>query len=161
MDGEGQCAAYAQDSAESGCAGAQVGFLAQELHGVAFFLEGISLGVGGAVDFESVGLYLAALAFAHRLNEFAGDMDRRAGGDRLQLFVGETAEVENNLEIAHCRTVVECYELHIFITAAGADPAFYLYLRPYQRGVEDITYLRSFHLKKSQFLISNHKDTNK
>ncbi len=75
MDSESQGAAYAQDSAECRRARAQVCLFAQELHGVAFFLQGIGLGVGAAVYFEGVGLYLAALALAHRLDKAAGNVD--------------------------------------------------------------------------------------
>ena len=57
MDSESQGAAHSQDGSESGGAGTQVRFLAQELEGVALLLQGVACGVGSAVYLKGVGLY--------------------------------------------------------------------------------------------------------
>ena len=153
MDGEGQGAADTQDGAERGRTGTQMSLLTEELQGVALLLQRICLGVGGAVDFEGIGLYLTGLAFAHRLDQAAGDAQRRTGGDGLELLVGELGQVEHNLEIADRRTVVECHELHILVATAGAHPSFDTYFAAYQRRVEYIGYFGTFHCSfRSMFL---------
>ena len=100
-----------------------MGILAQELQGVAFLLHGVGL-VGGAVHLKGVGLNLAGLTFAHRFYQLSGDVNRGAGGNRFELLVGKFVHVEDNLKVLYRRSVVECYELHVFVAAAGAYPAF-------------------------------------
>ena len=145
MDGESQCRAYSQHGAEGGGAGAQVGFLAEKFHGVALLLQGVCLGVGGAVDFEGVGLHLAALAFALALDQAAGDVDGRARGDGAKVVVGEFGEVEHYLEVLHRRAVVESHELHVLVAATCSYPTFYIDFRANERRVENILYLCACH----------------
>ena len=145
VHGVGQGAADAQDGAEGIGARAQVGYLAQELERVAFLLQGILVGIGGAVDLEGVGLYLDRLAAALRLHEPAGDVDRRAGGDAAQVVVAEAVHVEDYLQVADSAAVVERYKLYVFIAAAGAYPAAHIYLAPDGAGGEECGYLAAFH----------------
>ena len=131
-------AAHAQDCAECGGAGAEMRFLAEEFEGMPFFLQGVCLGVGAAVDLKSVGLHFARLTLTHGFDKLAGDMERRACGDSFQLFLADYRQIENYLEIAHCAAVVEGDELHILITAASTYPAHYLNLAAYEGRVEYI-----------------------
>ena len=145
LDSESKSRTDAEDSAESRRARTQMSFLAKELHRVTLLLQRICLGVGAAVDLESVGLHFAALALAHRFDELASHVDRRAGGDSLEIFLAEFVEVEDYLKVAYRRAVVKRYELYVFIAAAGADPTFDIHFGAYQRRIEDIAYLCSFH----------------
>ncbi len=124
-----------------------MGFLAQEFKGVAFFLEGIGLGVGGAVHLEGVGLYLAGLSFAHRLDELSGYVNRGAGGDGLEVFVRELVHVEDNLQVLDRRAIVEGHELHVFVATAGAHPTLDIDVGAdgFGRG-EQLGYFGSFHI---------------
>ena len=62
--GVGHLVPHAEYGSERVGAGTQVGYLAQELHGVSFLLKRIGLRVGGAVHFECFGLYFGTLSFA-------------------------------------------------------------------------------------------------
>ena len=124
VDSESEGATDAQDSAESSGTRTQVSLFAQELHCMSFLLQGVGLGVGSAVYFESIGLYLACPAFTHRLNELSGHMYRRAGGNGFEFLVAETREVEYNLQIAHRRTIVESHELYVFVASAVRTQPF-------------------------------------
>ncbi len=152
MDSESQCAADAEYSAESSCARAQMCLFAQELHCVTFLLQWVCLGVGGAVDLECIGLHLACLTLAHRFYQLAGNVDRRSGGNGLEIFVAEAAKIEDYLQIAHGRAVVESHKLYVFVASACAHPAFDIHLGAYQLRGENIGYLSSFHRKMSIFI---------
>ena len=115
---------------------------------MALFLQGIFGGVGGAVDFEGLGLHLAGLALAHRLDELAGDAERRTRGDGTQLVLGELGHVEDYLYVLDCRAVVESHKAHMLVAAAGAHPAFNADLLADEGGVEDIADFSSFHLNR-------------
>ncbi len=62
-----------------------------------FLLQRIFVGIGGTVNFQSVGLNLAGLTFALRFHEPTGDVDARAGGYGLELVVGKAVHVEYHL----------------------------------------------------------------
>ena len=122
--GEGESGTHAQHSREGVGAGTEVRDLTQELQRVSLFLEGIALGIGGAVKLHFAGLNLDGLPFALALHKQTVDTDCRTGGERLELLVGEGVHVEHDLDVAYRRTVVERHELHIFVTAVGTHPSF-------------------------------------
>ena len=64
MDGESHGVAQAQHTAEIVGAGTQMGDFAEELHRVTLLLQGILLGVGGAVNLDGVGLDLHGLTLS-------------------------------------------------------------------------------------------------
>ena len=101
VDGEGEGGAHAEHGREGVGAWAQVGYLAEELEGVSFFLEGIGVGVGGAVDLERGGLDLDRLSFALALDEDAAYGGSGSGGEGLELLVGEGVHVEHYLDVAY------------------------------------------------------------
>ncbi len=65
MDSISQRATHTENGSECICAGTQMRFLAKELECVAFFLQGICLGVGSTVDLQLFSLDLARLTLAH------------------------------------------------------------------------------------------------
>ena len=113
---------------------------------MAFFLQGICLGVGGAEDLDGVGLHFACLTFAHRLYEAAGDVDAGPGGDAAEVVVGEAVHVEDHLEVFDCGAVVEGNELHVFVAAACAHPSHHAHFGADEFGREYVDDFRSFHL---------------
>ena len=104
VDGHGHVVSYAEDGSKCIGTRAQVRDSAQVLHGEAFLLQGVLLGVGGAVHLQFGELYLDGLSGALRLNEYAGGGDARACGDRLELVLRELGEVDNNLYVRRERT---------------------------------------------------------
>ena len=64
VNGGGAGIADAEDGAEGVGAAAQVANSAKEFEGVAFFLERVGFAVGGAEDFNLLGLEFYALTFA-------------------------------------------------------------------------------------------------
>ena len=71
--------ADAGDGAEGVGARPQVGDGAQELEGVALFLQRVRLGVGPAVDRDAVGVDLGGLPLGRRRLDLAVDGDAAAG----------------------------------------------------------------------------------
>ena len=123
--------AQAHHSAEGVGAQAQVAYLAQELHAVAFFLQWVGVGVGLAIDDDALGLHLDGLARALALDELALHADAGAGGDALQLFL-ELGGVGDDLYVVDYTTVVDGQEGDVLVAALGAHPAFYTYRGAYQ-----------------------------
>ena len=128
-----------------------MGYLAKELKRVSFFLQGIGLGVGGAVDFKFAGLNLDGLPFALTLDENAVDVTCRACGEGFELLVGEAVHVKNNLDVFYGASVVESHKLHIFVAAVGAHPSFDADLLPDKgcRIGEKFGYFNAFHFRQS------------
>ena len=116
--------AYAADGAKGVGAGAQVSYLAQELHGVPFLLQGIAVVVGFAVYDDIHSLDLHSLSGALRLDQMAFHADACTRGDALQGLL-ELCGVCNHLDIVYRRTVVQGNESHILVTALGAHPALH------------------------------------
>ena len=120
MDGILQAVAEAEDRIE--CAGpeAQMGLFPKELHGVSLHLDGVHLRVGVAEHFDARHIHLGRLARALTLHQDALGPDGRAGGEPLeQGFLGALA-VEDKLQVAQARSVIDGEEL---VVAEGAHPA--------------------------------------
>ena len=145
MHGKGQGAAHAQYGPEGVGTRTQMGYLAQKLQRVAFFLQGILLRVGGAVYLDGIGLHLDGLALALRLDQAAGHVERGAGGDAAQLLVGKAGHVEYYLEIVDGAAVVESHKLHVLVAAAGTHPAAHVDLGTHRSGGHQGRYLAAFH----------------
>ena len=120
VDGILQAVAEAEDRIE--CAGpeAQMGLFPKELHGVSLHLDGVHLRVGVAEHFDARHVHLGRLARALTLHQDALGPDGRAGGEPLeQGFLGALA-VEDKLQVAQARSVIDGEEL---VVAEGAHPA--------------------------------------
>ena len=132
-----------------------MGDFAQELQGVPLFLERIALGVGGAVDFQGLCLHLHRLPLAHRFNQRSLDAEGRTGGYRLELVIGESRHIQNNLEVFNGGAVIEGHELNVFVAAAGTDPSLDADLFACKLGgfAENICNFCTFHLKRDLSVI--------
>ena len=127
MHGESQRMAYTEHCAERVGARTQMRFLAQELQSVALLLQGICGRVGGAVQFELIGLHLYALSFAGTWRQYALHVDGAAGGDGLQIVLRSLRQVEHYLQVVDGAAVVQGHELHVLVATAGTHPALYVY----------------------------------
>ena len=123
VDGHGQRVADAEHGLKGVAARAQMRDVAQKLHGVALFLERIGGGVGGAVDFDRLGLELDGLSGGGRFHELAGDAQRGAGGDVGELVFGNAPGFDDHLEVLRGGAVLELDEMDAFTVAAGLHPA--------------------------------------
>ncbi len=155
MDCESQGAAYSQNGSECCRARTQVGFLAQKLQCVTFFLQGILRGVGGAEHLKRFCLHFKRLAFAHGFHQNAIDVYCRACGNGLELLFVELVEVENNLKVAHGGAIVESDELYVFVTTAGANPTHYAYRLSKRSFAEYVDYFYAFHSFGGSFNAGN------
>ena len=122
VDGVGEPAADAEDSAEEVRARPQVGDLAEELHRVALFLERVG-GVGLADHGEAGGDNLPFLAGALGLNELAAHLEGGAGVGLGDVRVVGQGGVGDDLDALEAGAVVELDEGEGLGVAAGADPA--------------------------------------
>ena len=102
-------------------------FLAEEFQCVPFLLQGISIRVGSAVNFDFIGLDFNALSAAHRLGQSSFDSDTCASGNRFEFFIVEFGHVQHNLYVGSARTVVQSHEPNVFVSPAGPDPSFEYY----------------------------------
>jgi hypothetical protein len=93
------------------------------------------------------------LAFTHRFNEVAFDVDRCAGSDGLELFVVELVHIKNDLNVVHGRAIVEGNELYVFVASASAYPSFDRDLRADEFGFEEVDYFGSFHIRELTVVI--------
>ena len=141
--------AQAHDGAEGVGAQAQVAYLAQELHRVAFLLQGVGVGVGLAVDDDVLGLHLDGLSRALALHQRALHADAGAGADVLQLFL-KLGGVGHHLYVVDDGAVVDGQEGDVLVAALGADPSLYTY-RGAQQGAhvffEQLLYFVAFHCR--------------
>jgi hypothetical protein len=98
-----------------------VGDAAEELEGVAFFLEWIGF-VGRADEGEGSGVDFPLLFGALTGDELAGDGDGSAGGHFVEVIGAGDAGVGDDLDAFEAGAVVEFEEGEGFGVAAGADP---------------------------------------
>jgi hypothetical protein len=68
------------------------------------------------------------LTFSKRFGQFAGNTDTSACGYWFEVFFPKLLIVDNNLDVIDGGAVVEGDKAHVFITAAGSYPAFYVYI---------------------------------
>ena len=122
-----------EHGAESVGTRAQVGYFAQEFERMAFLLQRVRFGIGGAVDLDRRSLYFDGLAGAERFDQRAGDFDATAGGDLLEEVFVEFGYVGYDLDIMDDRAVVDGDESYVFISSFGSDPAFDDYFRTERR----------------------------
>ena len=122
VDGEGEAASHTEDGSVEIGAGAKVGDGAEELGGVAFFLEGVVVG-GGADEFCLGGADFPSLAFSGALDEFAGDGDGGSGGHFVYLVIAGDTGIDDDLDAFEAGAVVDFQEGKLFGVAAGADPS--------------------------------------
>ena len=122
-----------EHGAESVGTRAQIGYFAQEFERMAFLLQRVRFGIGGAVDLDRRSLYFDGLAGAERFDQRAGDFDATAGGDLLEEVFVEFGYVGYDLDIMDDRAVVDGDESYVFISAFGSDPAFDDYFRTERR----------------------------
>ncbi len=124
-----------------------MGYFAQKFKRMAFLLERILGGVGCAVYLEGLCLNFAGLAFAHRGYQTSGDAQGGAGGDRLQLLIGEHRHVKDYLYVLDCRAIIERHKLHVLIAATSTHPAFDTDVGVKEFGIEDVDDFCSFHCR--------------
>ena len=125
VDRHADLVAHPGDATEGVGARPQVGDAAQELEGVALFLQFVRLGVGGAVDGDGVGGHLGRLPLGRRRLDLAGDGDATAGGQvlDLRLVIGQRGGGDD-LDVALRRAVIQLEEAEAALgVAPGADPA--------------------------------------
>ena len=116
--------------------GAQMGDFPKEFHRMAFLLQRVGHGIGRTVHFEGLGLYLSVLAFSLRFDQSACYADAGSGRNRLQGLFVEFVEIDDNLYILYCRSVVESDKTYLFVASACAYPPFNFHGRANRFGAE-------------------------
>ena len=124
VDGECHRVADAGDGAEGVSAGAQVGVFAEELQGVAFLLQRVVFGVGGAEEFQGSGGDFVALAASGGFLEASGGADAATGVEAADEGVVGGGGVKDDLEVGEGGAVVDVDEGDAAGGADGFDPAF-------------------------------------
>ncbi len=130
-------------------AGTQMAYLTQKLHRMALLLQGIALRVGFAIKHNIFGLHLNGLSGSLRLHQLAVHTDACPRGDAAQQFLVEFCQIHNNLDIINGRTVVQCNESHILVSAFGTHPAFHIDSGVYQlfhTAVKQMYNFNTFHI---------------
>ncbi len=108
VDRRAQGVADAGDRTKCIRARPQVGDLAKEFEAVPFFLQGIFLGIGRAINRQLAGVHFDRLTFGRRSLEFPDDADAAAGGKGLQeLLISGNGFVNDHLQVGHRAAVVE------------------------------------------------------
>ena len=105
--GKGRFGADAEQGAVLVGARAEVGDGAQKLVRVTLFLQRVGIRVGAAQQPKGVGMYFPLLVLARRRHQGTLDLDRSAGGDRLQNHGGRRGGIDDDLQIPQARAVVE------------------------------------------------------
>ena len=123
MDGVGHGVPHPGHGAKGVGAGPQMGDLPEEFGGVAFLLEGISLGVGAAQDLQRRGLYLVFLALARRFDQDAFHAHAAPGGETRRFFVAGVALIHHDLKVPQGGAVGDLDEGDRLGRPAGLDPA--------------------------------------
>ena len=90
-----------------------------------FLLEGVALGVSGAIDLDSFGLNLDGLSRTHTLDQSAIHAQASACGDAAEQLLVKLSYIHNHLNVTYARAVVQGDERHVFVTTFGAYPTFY------------------------------------
>ena len=116
---------YAQYRSKSVGARTKVSYFSQKFEAVTFLLQGVLLGVGSAIDFDFLGLYLGCLAFTHRLYKLANDTEAGAGSDGFECFFVKVGEIDYYLDVLDGATVIEGDEIDMLVAATSAHPTLY------------------------------------
>ena len=120
VDGILQTVAQAEDGVERARPEAQVGLLTEELHGVALHLDGVNLRVGVAEHLDAGHVHLGGLAGALALHQLAFSANGRTRCEPLEQGLLGAIAVEDKLQVAQARPVIDGEEL---VVAEGAHPA--------------------------------------
>ena len=156
--GDGHVVAYAEHCPEGVGARTQVGNLAQELHGVAFLLQGVGV-VARAQHFNLAGLHLHLLSGAHAGHQLSVHAEACSGGDVLQQGLVEAVEVYHHLHVVYGAAVVQCHEGHLLASPAGAHPSFHVDHRAEVFTAQQVGYLCSvnlFHFVNEELRMKNY-----
>ena len=93
-----------------------------------FFLQWICFGVGAAVYNDIIRLNFNRLSFTLRFDQLAGGTDAGTGSHRFKFFLIQFGQINNNLNIMYGRSIIQGNKADIFVTAAGPNPAFNVYI---------------------------------
>ena len=122
VDGVGQQAAHPEDGHEGIGARPQVGDGAQELEGVALFLQRV-IQAGQADHFDRVGFQFEGLPGRRRRHQLARDFQSRTEREFIDFAeIGQVVAIDD-LQVLETGAVVQFDESEILRFALGADPA--------------------------------------
>src|SRR3712207_1741148 len=108
---------------------AQMSYFAQELHRVPFLLQRISI-VANTQYLNFPGLHFHLLTGTYRLHHLPVHTQASPRSDLFQHLFIERSQIDYNLHIIYCRTVIQCNKVDLFTTSAGANPPFYVDFSP-------------------------------
>ena len=103
----------------------QVSDLAQEFHGVTFFLQWICI-VASTQHFDFFSLHFHLLTGTHRFHHYSVHTNTSPGSNQFQHLFIEISQIYYDLHIIYCRTVIQCDKVNLFATSAGANPSFHI-----------------------------------
>ena len=103
----------------------QVSDLAQEFHGVTFFLQWICI-VASTQHFDFFSLHFRFLTGTYRFHHYPVHAYTSSGSNQFQHLFIEISQIHYDLHIIYCRTVIQCDKVNLFATSTGANPSFHI-----------------------------------